>query len=107
MTCMCGSLVQVGVRQQREETRALDRHRQLALEARRRARDAGRDDLAVLVDEILQHVDFLVVDPLHLVRSEAAELAAPEQRLLPAILLVLALALALAFATSESHLRCS
>ena len=78
ITCMSRSSVQVGVRQQREEARALDRGRQLALVARGGAGDARRDDLAVLVDEVLQQLDVLVVDPLDLLGGEAAELAAAE-----------------------------
>src|SRR5687768_18422579 len=94
--------MQVGVRQQREEARALDRHGELALVARGGAGDARRDDLAGLVDEILQHVDGLVVDPLDLLGGEAAELAAPEEGPLSPVLLVLALALAkLAFSPSR------
>src|SRR5437868_13102919 len=47
--------------------------------ARLGARDARRDDLAILVDEVLEHGDVLVVDLLHLLRGETAELAAPEK----------------------------
>src|SRR5258706_7628171 len=100
MTCMARFIpvsVQVGVRQQREETRALDRIRQLALVAGRSPGDARRDDLAGLVDEVLQDLDVLVVDPLDLLGGKAAELAAPEQRPLSLVLLVLA-ELPLAFA---------
>src|SRR5688572_5752314 len=81
MTCMVLSplfSVQVRVRQQREEARALDRVGQLALIAGGGAGDARRDDLAGLVDEVLQDVDVLVVDPLDLLGGEAAELAAAE-----------------------------
>src|SRR5262245_46540371 len=99
MTCMAVSSVQVGVRQQRQEARTLDRVRQLALVARRGPGDARRDDLAGLVDEVLERLDVLVVDPLDLLGGEAAELAAAEQRPLPAVLLVLGkLALALPLA---------
>src|SRR5690349_20579913 len=82
--------MQVGVRQQREEARPLDRIRQLPLVAGRRPGDARRDDLAGLVDEVLEDLDVLVVDPLDLLGGEAAELAAPEQRALRLVLLVLA-----------------
>src|SRR5882672_4333645 len=106
MTCM-GRIspsrsVQVGVGDQREEARALDRVRQLALIARRRPGDARRNDLAGLVDEVLEDLDVLVVDPLDLLGGEAAELAAAEQRPLAFVLLVLAelpLALALQITT--------
>jgi len=54
--------------------------RQLALVVRLGAGDAGGNDLAVLVDEILEQLDILVVDFLDLLRGEAAELAALEQR---------------------------
>src|SRR6185295_450777 len=94
--------VQVGVRQQRKEARALDGVRQLPLVAGRGPGDARRDDLAGLVDEVLQDLDVLVVDPLHLLGGEAAELAAAEKRPLPLVLLVLAefpLALALQITT--------
>src|SRR5689334_6008871 len=89
--------VEIGVRQQRQEARALDRVRELALVARRGAGDARRDDLAGLVDEVLQDLDVLVVDPLDFLGREAAELAPAEQRPLALVLLVLAeLPLALA-----------
>src|SRR6187549_3052929 len=92
--------MQIGVRQQREKARAVDRDRELALVARLGPGDARRDDLAVLVDEFLEDADVLVVDLLHLLRGEAAEAPAPEQLVAPAAR-VLALALgelALAFA---------
>src|SRR5258705_6992897 len=84
MTCM-GRIspsrsVQVGVGDQREEARALDRVGQLPLVARRRPGDARRDDLAGLVDEVLEDLDVLVVDPLDFLGGEAAELAAAEKR---------------------------
>src|SRR5688572_3002771 len=92
ITCMALSRasVQIRVGQQREEARALDRIRELALVARGGAGDARRDDLAGLVDEVLQHVDVLVVDPLDLLGGEAAELAPAEERPLALVLLVLA-----------------
>src|SRR5690606_40871569 len=73
-------LVTIGVGQQREVTRALDSGAQLALVAGLGAGDARRDDLAVLADEVLQQIDVLVIDPLDLLRGEAAKLAALEQR---------------------------
>src|SRR6185503_20523491 len=81
--------VQVGVVEQRQEARALDRNAQLALVARLGAGDARGDDLPVLVDEVLQDRDVLVVDFLDLLGGEAAELAAPEEAaiLLAAVLL--------------------
>ena len=70
--------------------RALDRIRQLALVSGGRAGDARRDDLAGLVDEVLEDLDVLVVDPFDLLGGEAAELAPAEQRPLALVLLVLA-----------------
>src|SRR5512139_112667 len=101
ITCMASSssgLVQVGVGQQREETRALDRGAQLALVERARAGQSRRRDLAVLADEVAQRVDVLVVDLLDAGHGEAAEpLATEQQRLLAA--LGLAVLAALAFTT--------
>src|SRR5258706_9744029 len=98
---MMYSSVQVGVRHQRQEAGALYRGRQLAVVAGRSAGDAGRDDAAVLVDEVLEDVDRLVVDEFDLLGGEAAELAAPEQRALSPVLLVLALAFELPFTFSR------
>src|SRR5215213_1592056 len=84
MTCIAfaSDLVLVAVRQHRQEARALDARRQLALEERARAGQASGRDLAVLVDEIAQGVDVLVVDLLDAGDREAAEaLAAEQQRL--------------------------
>src|SRR5262249_22000254 len=97
MTCMAAS-VEIGVRQQRQEPRALHRVGELTLVVRARAGDARRNDLAVLADEVLEQVDVLVVDPLHLLGREAAELAPLEQRL-RAFSVALAVA-ALAFAAA-------
>src|SRR3982750_617360 len=82
MTCMASSsdLVLVAVRQHRQETRALDARRQLALEEGARASQARGRDLAVLVDEIAQGVDVLVVDFLDAGDREAAETLATEQQ---------------------------
>src|SRR5690349_14119780 len=98
--------MQVGVGQQGEEARALDRHGKLPLVAGRGSGDARRDDLAGLVDEVLQDLDVLVVDPLDLLGGEAAELAAAEQRPLRLVLLVLAeLPFAFTFASAgRGHL---
>jgi hypothetical protein len=94
--------VQVGVRQQGEEARALHRNRQLALEVRLGAGDPGRDQLAVLVDEILQQIDILVVDVLDALGGEPAELAPAEERTGCALLLLVVLAASAA--TSHCHL---
>src|SRR5205085_10719178 len=94
ITCMSESLpsasVEIGVGQEREEARALDRVGQLALIARGGAGDARRDDLAGFVDEVLQDVDVLIVDPFDLLGGEAAELAAAKERALALVLLVFA-----------------
>src|SRR4029077_11553196 len=88
---MVVSSVQVGEVEQRQEAGALDRHAQLALVAGLGAGDAGGNDLAVLVHEVLQDGDVLVVDFLDLLGGEAAELAAAEK---PAVLVLSVLALA-------------
>src|SRR5438552_13343826 len=66
----------VGVRQQGEEARALDRYRELALIERLRARDAAGDDLARLSNVALQRGQILVVNVLDAFSREAAELLA-------------------------------
>src|ERR1044072_3145989 len=70
----------IGVRQQREVTRPLDRGRQLALVERLGARDAGRHDLAGLGDVLLEDGEILVVDLLHALGGESAELATARER---------------------------
>src|SRR2546430_12831861 len=68
--------VLIGVGQQRQKARPLDRHRELALIEGFRAGDAARNDLARLGDIALQGGEILVVDRLHAFGGEAAELAA-------------------------------
>src|SRR5437868_7754196 len=75
-------LVQVGVRHQREETRALDGRIELTLVMRLGASQTSRRDLAVVADEVLQGVQILVVDLIHASHGEAAEALALEQRVL-------------------------
>src|ERR1700761_850601 len=75
-------LVLVGVRHQREETRALDSRVQLALIVRLRTREARRRDLAVFADEVLQRFDVFVVDLFDAGSRETAELLALEERVL-------------------------
>src|SRR6185436_19925054 len=70
----------IGVRQQREVTRALDRRGELALVERLGARDAARDDLAGLGDVLLEDGEILVVDLLHTLGRETAELATARER---------------------------
>src|ERR1700704_2567030 len=64
----------VGVRQQGQEACALDRNSELALIERLRARDAAGDDLARLGDVALQRGEIFVVNVLHALGCEAAEL---------------------------------
>src|SRR5438477_3520608 len=64
----------VGVRQQGQEARSLDRNSELALIERLRARDAAGDDLARLSDVALQRGEIFVVNVLHALGCEAAEL---------------------------------
>src|SRR5688572_10888315 len=70
----------VGVRQQREVTRPLDRRRELALVERLGTRDAARNDLAGLGDVLLEDRQVLVVDLLHAFGGEPAELATARER---------------------------
>src|SRR5690606_31584210 len=77
--CLASGVVVVGVRDQRQETGALDRGRQLALVARLGAGDAARDDLAGLGQVLAQGVEILVVDLLDALGGELAELAAAEK----------------------------
>src|ERR1700742_2071484 len=95
--------VQVGVRQQRQETRTLDGDAQLALIVRLGAGDARRDDPAVFVDEILQHIDILVIDLLYLFHRETAEFLAAEERTRLVLVALAVLALAFAACSSPSH----
>src|ERR1700704_6738374 len=68
--------VLIGVGQQRQKARPLDRHRELALIKRFRAGDAARNDLARLADIALQGGEILVVDRLHAFGGETAEFPA-------------------------------
>src|SRR5688572_8442062 len=79
MTSMVISML-VGVRQQREITRTLDRGGELALVERLGARDAARHDLAGLGDVLLECGQVLVVDQLHALCRETAELATARER---------------------------
>src|SRR5690606_27577963 len=72
-------VVVVGVRDQCQETGALDRGGQLALVARLGAGHAARDDLAVLGQVLAQGVEILVIDLLDALGGELAELAAAEE----------------------------
>src|SRR5688500_1147849 len=70
----------VGVRQQREVTRTLDRRRELALVERFRARDAARNDLARLGDVLLQRSEIFVVDLLDVFGGDTAQPATARER---------------------------
>src|ERR1700722_9710813 len=76
---MTAPLVLIGVRQQRQEARTLDRRRQLALEEALGAGDAARHDLAGLGHVVLQRRQILVVDRGDTVGRETAELLAPRE----------------------------
>src|SRR4051812_47157152 len=96
-------VVVVGVRQQREEASALDRGRQLALVACLRARDAARDDLAVLGNVLTEGVEILVIDLFDAFGGETAEFTAAEElghvcdpRLVVAVAIVVVVATAAA-----------
>ena len=81
--------MQIGVRHQCQEPRALDCGAQLALETRLGAGDARRDQFAVFADEFLEDVQVLVIHFGNLFSSKAAELAALEQRTRRAVFLVI------------------
>ena len=72
----------VGVRQQGQEARTLDGGVQLTLVMCLGAGQAGRNDLAVFLDEIAQGIEIFVVNLLDTGSGEAAELATLEQRVL-------------------------
>src|SRR5438445_794005 len=74
MTSIGAPSVLVGIGQQRQEARALDRHRQLTLIEGLGPGDAARNDLAGLGDVALERAEILVVDRLHALGREAAEL---------------------------------
>ena len=64
---------------QRKKTRTLDRDIQLTLILGFGPGDARRNDLAVFVDEFLQHADILVIDLDDFLGGEAAEFLAAEK----------------------------
>ena len=64
----------LGVGQQHELTRRLDRHGQRPLVLGAVARHPARADLAAVAHVLAQHGDVLVVDPLDLVAAERARL---------------------------------
>src|SRR5438105_14427419 len=79
MTSIEVASVLIGVGQEREKARPLDRHRELTLIEGFRAGDAARNDLARLGGIALQGGEILVVDRLHAFSGEAAELAATRE----------------------------
>src|SRR5713226_10283178 len=64
--------------QERDRARPPDGAGELALVPRAAAGDAARGDLAALGHEVLQPAHVLVVDELHLVHAELADLAPAE-----------------------------
>src|SRR5205814_3787428 len=66
------------IRHQRHRARALDRVRQLALVACAAPRNAARDDLATLADEVPEPAHVLVVEDVDLVSAELADLPPAE-----------------------------
>ena len=77
------------VRQERDLTRPHDRRAEFALVQRAGARDAARQHLAALRDEAGQHAHVLVVDVVDLVRTELADLPAPEESAAPTLVATL------------------
>src|SRR5262249_60798082 len=63
-----------GKRQQRDIARALDGHAKPALMARAHAGHASRQNLAALLHELRKNVRALVVDHVHLLDAELADL---------------------------------
>jgi hypothetical protein len=57
---------------------SLDRFAEPALVARAGARHAARQNLSPLLHERLEHVDFLVVDEVHVIDAEAADFLLPK-----------------------------
>src|ERR1043166_8955972 len=85
MICMGGSLGG-HVRQQGHRAGALDGVGELALVARAAARDPARDDLAALGHQAAQAAHVLVVDEIHLVSAELADLPPAEPAALDGLL---------------------
>src|SRR5471030_2793390 len=73
------SSVAVAIRQQSEESRALNRLRQLTLVARLGAGDTARHDLAGFGDVLAQGVEILVIDLLGTFSGETAEFLAAKK----------------------------
>src|SRR6478609_6388896 len=89
-------------RHQRDHAGALDRDAHLALVLGAVPRDAARNDLAAIGDEVLQGLRVLVVDRHVLVGAEAADLAAGKATLARALVaLLVATTAAFAFAPFE------
>ena len=70
----------VGVRQQRQIARALDRRRQLTLVLGLGARNTAGHDLACLGNILLQRIQIFVVDLGHALSGETAKLSASKKR---------------------------
>ena len=69
LTARCAA----GKGQQRDVTRALDRHAEPTLMARTNARHAARQNLAALLHELRKNIRALVVDHVHLLDTELAD----------------------------------
>src|SRR5690606_28831570 len=82
MTIGPGLVVVIGVRQQSQEAGALDGAVQLALVMCLGTCQAGRNDLAVFLDEITQCVEIFVINLVNIGSCKTAELAAFEQWIL-------------------------
>jgi len=74
--------VQIGIREQREITSALDRSIHLTLVVRTGTCQTCRHDLAVFLYEVLERIHVLVIHLLYVGHGEAAEFLALEQRIL-------------------------
>src|ERR1700730_8049542 len=84
MTSIAVASVLIGVGQQRQKARALDRHRELALIERFRAGDAARNDLAGLGDIGLQGGEILLVVGFHASGGKGEDLLAAREAAAPA-----------------------
>src|SRR3546814_7737926 len=79
MTIGPGLVVVIGVRQQGQEAGTLDGGVQLALIVCLGTSQAGRNDLAVFLDEIAQSVEIFVIDLVNIGSCKTAEFATFEQ----------------------------
>src|SRR4051812_28283505 len=94
----------VGIRQQRQEARALHGDSELPLVKGLRAGDAARHDLARLGDVSLERGEVLVVDVLHAFGGEAAEFLATGEAAVSAATTTTTATTIIRF---HGHVRCS